>query len=94
MALSAEETADIERQRAEKEEATRKGRPWVGFLRTTVGPDGKIQVVPDWNDQFVSFLRKKIGPPSRTMGDEDVVQFWVRGFMRKRAAAFGGGTAR
>ena len=88
MALSADEEAHIERQRAEKAEATREGRPWVGFLRTTVAPDGKIQVIPDWNEPFVKYLRSKIGPSHEAMGDEDVVQFWVRGFMRKRKAAF------
>ena len=94
MALSAEESAHIERQRAEKAAATREGRPWVGFLRVSAGPDGKIQVVPDWNPQFVSYLRRKIGPSADAMGDEDVVQRWVSGFMNKRKAAFDRETAR
>ena len=87
MPLRKGENEHLRRQRIMKETATRNGKPWVGFLRVGVVPGKKgnrIQIVPDWNSHFVEFLRSKLGEEYSFKTDDEVVEFWLNGFVKRR----------
>lgn len=87
MALRKGEDEYLRKQRRMKEIATREGKPWVGFLRVGVVPGQKgnrIQIIPDWNSHFVEFLRSKLDAEFSLKTDEEVVEFWLNGFINRR----------
>lgn len=64
-----------------KEEATRRGEPWVSILSMEIDPDnlaaGAVEL--DWNDKFILQLRR-FGYEGKT--DADMVDQWFTNLCR------------
>ena len=65
----------------EKQEATKKGEPWVAVLDTQVNPDnirnGFFEL--DWNDEFVNMLQQS---GYQGQSDEEIVDRWFQTLCR------------